>query len=250
MWGQPPSAVRPSKARLDFDFRRPTTEIASTSISLPPAHPPKSPPAQAFRLRAKRPRSCRSIPCRAVCAEQDSLRSQLCVQPKFPAHRLRRFQPALAALRFQYQFPIAEACQLSVLALRLSPNPRAIRSWRNRRSKFCRSPRELLLAAPSICSGRLQLLARRRCSRRLRSRRTSLLLFHLLHPFNGALVGARKHGLHLAQLRAKGSCPQANSSRASFLMSPSPICVQIFAVASGITGWDSAVAIRRASAAV
>ena len=43
-------------------------------------------------------------------------------------------------------------------------------------------------------------LARRRAFRFAHS--VGAFLFHLLHPFDHALVGAREYGFHLAQLRA------------------------------------------------
>src|SRR5208282_2880559 len=46
------------------------------------------------------------------------------------------------------------------------------------------------------------------------------------------------------------SCPHCNCVRSNFVMSPRPICAQILAVASGMTGCASTVTIRKASALV
>jgi hypothetical protein len=79
---------------------------------------------------------------------------------------------------------------------------------------------------------------------------TCTLFFHFLHPLDCRFVCPRKHGLHLAQLCAELQLPPLQLVRSNFLMSPRPICAQIFAVASGITGCARAVTIRKASALV
>src|SRR5208282_1501246 len=64
-----------------------------TSISSPPVHLPKSPPAQPSRPPARRLRSCRSIPIRAAFSAQGWPQSLLSSRSATPAHRTRRFRP-------------------------------------------------------------------------------------------------------------------------------------------------------------
>ena len=59
-----------------------------------------------------------------------------------------------------------------------------------------------------------------------------------------------KTGSILPSLVPNGSSPHLIVDKLKSLISPNPSCDQIFAVASGITGYASAVTIRRASAAV
>src|SRR5271167_2444476 len=139
MWGQPPRLSGQSEAR-------PTATLTSP----PPAHPPKTPPAPASRLPATPPRSSHSIPTHAVCVAQDWPRSPLSARSKFLERRLRRFRRAPAALRCQYQFPAARACLPWELSRRLSPAPRAARSWQSRRSKSYRSRLKLPPLSPQV----------------------------------------------------------------------------------------------------
>ena len=66
-----------------------------------------------------------------------------------------------------------------------------------------------------------------------------------------ALLSARGNtGRTSPSFVPRWSCPHCNWGSGNFLISPSPICSQIFAVASGITGCASTVTMRSASAEV
>ena len=220
-----------------------------TSASSRPAHPRESLPALASRPRPMPPQSCHSIPVRAACAGEIGHDHHFA-----PDQRLRRvglgdaghdlpdfvaeihFQPEQFVRPFDFlghfhlshpQFDLGEIIDAD-LAVGIGAAA----------AGFAEGRRQPLAAAVPAASG-------------FAAAARSSLLFHLLHPFDCALVCSRKHRIDGPQASfPTGVVPTSGPRAENFLISPRPSCVQIFAVASGITGCASAVTIRNASALV
>ena len=231
------TACRSAVAAGDAYFSRAPTgtsskKLASTGL------PPSSDAATIIPLDSS-PRSLRGA---------DWPRSPLCGQPEFPGHRLRRCPPDLAHFRpnidFQpqqfvglrhslrdFHLPDAQFDFGKIVDRDLSVlEAAAARRRRHGSSVFSSVPEEspscrLLHAGPLCCSSICCILSM-------------------------ALLSARGNTGYLSQFRAERQLAPFRSVRSNFLMSPRPICCQILAVASGITGCASAVTMRRASALV
>src|SRR5262249_53003556 len=120
----PPAATRSLPIRTEVIFTLP--------LSLA-AHCQERPVASACLHRGMPQGSSHSTPAHAVFAEPDSRQSPLSFPPASPAHRPRRFPPALAALRSPCPLRAAAACPRLSPFRQPSPVPLATRLWRSHR---------------------------------------------------------------------------------------------------------------------